>query len=128
MADCTQKHLKKINKVSRQLLSRILATHNNIQLSPLKSNLEITEEQLANRENKELAELTELSQKRQILITKLFKNNTAEKMNAESELVQEMIALDIELTANAKSSKQLITEQVLKVKKSKKITKSYQKY
>jgi len=39
-----------------------------------------------------------------------------------------MITLNNELTANAKLCKQAITEQLIKIKKSKKVTKSYQKY
>lgn len=120
---CTKKHLKEINEVSRQLLSRILAVQKDLQTSvqDLKSNEVIS----ANKENEEL---TELMEKRQILITQLFEQNTAEKISSEPELLQDMIALDSELTASSQLCKQAITEQVIKIKKSKKITKSYQKY
>lgn len=125
MGNNTKKSIEKINHVSRQLLSRILVMQTDSQVLPQEQNLKNTEIQSIDDKNKELAELTE---KRQILITNLFEQNTAENISSESELLQEMIALDSELTANAKLSKQAITEQMIKIKKSKKITKSYQKY
>ncbi|PKI14764.1 hypothetical protein [Colwellia sp. 12G3] len=128
MSNDTKKSLEEINEVSRQLLSRMLAIHRDSKTQPQVLDLDISEEQSANKENKKSAELTELTQKRQILITKLFKESTAENLNTESDLLQKMIALDSELTANAKLSKQAITAQVIKIKKSKKVTKSYQKY
>jgi hypothetical protein len=125
VADCTKKRLEEINEVSRQLLSRILAMQTDSQVFPQEHGLKNTKIQSIDDENKELTELTE---KRQLLITDLFEQNTADSISSESELLQEMIALDSELTANAKLSKQAITEQMIKIKKSKKVTKSYQKY
>jgi hypothetical protein len=115
--------IKQINDVSRQLLSRLLIIQKSMQTSP--QNLESDELQSANKENENL---TELMENRQALITKLFEKNTADNISSESELLQEMIILDSELSSNAKLSKQAITEQMIKIKRSKKITKSYQKY
>jgi hypothetical protein len=39
-----------------------------------------------------------------------------------------MISLDSELSKQSKAYKQLLAEQVIKLKKSKKVSKSYQKY
>ena len=78
--------------------------------------------------NKENKELTELMENRQTLITRLFEQNTAKDIRAEPELVLDMITLDNQLTANAELSKKVITEQVIKIKKSKKVAKSYKKY
>lgn len=125
MAGNTQKLLEEINTVSRQILSRILTMQTNSQVLPQDQDLKSTEISFINDENKEL---TKLIEKRKILITNLFEQNTAENISAESGLIQDMIALDNELTANAKLSKQAITEQMIKIKKSKKVTKSYQKY
>jgi len=125
VAGNTQKLLEEINTVSRQILSRILTMQTNSQVLPQDQDLKSTEISFINDENKEL---TKLIEKRKILITNLFEQNTAENISAESGLIQDMIALDNELTANAKLSKQAITEQMIKIKKSKKVTKSYQKY
>ena len=125
MADCTKKYIEEINEVSQQLLSRILSTNTDLSSPPQELDVENSEGQSANKESNEIAEMMK---KRQVLITKLFEQNTAKNISYESELIQEMIALDSELTANANLCKQAITEQVIKIKKSKKVTKSYQKY
>lgn len=125
MGNNTKKSIQQINDVSRQILSRILVMQTDSQVFSQEHGLKNTKIQSIDDENKELTELTE---KRKILITNLFEQNTIDNISSESDLLQEMIALDSELTANAKLSKQVITEQVIKVKKSKKITKSYQKY
>ena len=125
MSNDTKQSLEKINQVSRQLLSCILVLQIDLQVLPQERGLKNTETQSIDDKNKELTELTE---KRQILITNLFEQNTTDSISSELELLQEMIALDSELTANAKLSKQVITEQVIKIKKSNKVTKSYRKY
>lgn len=125
MADCAQSFLKEINKVSRQLLSRILETHEYSQTTPQELNLESSQDTPTKKENNDIAKLME---KRQTLIAQLFDKNTPENISSESELVEVMIMLNNELTANAKLCKQAITEQLIKIKNSKKVTKSYQKY
>lgn len=125
MAYCTKKYIEEINEVSRQLLSRIHSTNKDLRSPPQELDLENSEDQSANKESNEIAEMMK---KRQVLITTLFEQNTTKNISSESELIQEMIALDSELTANANLCKQAITEQVIKIKKSKKVTKSYQKY
>ncbi len=125
MAGCTKKCIEEINKVSRQLLSRILSTNTDLRSPPQELELGNTEDQTAEKESNEIADIME---KRQALITTLFEQNTAKNISSESELIKEMIALDSELTANAKLCKQALTDQVIKIKKSKKVTKSYQKY
>ncbi|PKH88725.1 hypothetical protein [Colwellia sp. Bg11-28] len=125
MGHNTKKSIQQINDVSRQVLSRILVMQTDSQVFPQEHGLKNTKIQSIDDENKELTELTE---KRQILITNLFEQNTADNISSELALLQEMITLDSELTTNAKLSKQAITEKMIKIKKSKKVTKSYQKY
>jgi hypothetical protein len=125
VSDDIKGSLEQINDVSRQLLSRILVMQKNPQEPLQEQDFKNTKIQSINDENKELIELTE---KRQILITNLFEQNSVDSISSEVDVLQEMITLDSELTANAKLSKKVITEQVIKIKKSKKITKSYQKY
>jgi hypothetical protein len=125
VTDSTKKCIKKINEVSRQLLSRILATHKETQTYPQELNKDNIEKRSSKKESNDIAKTME---NRQTLITRLFEQNTLENISSESELVEEMIILDNKLVANAKLCKQAITEQVVKIKKSKKVTKSYQKY
>ena len=125
MGNNTKKSIEKINHVSRLLLSRILVMQTDSYVLTQGQDLKKTEIQSIDDENEEL---TKLMEKRRVLITTLFEQNPADHISSESELLQEMIALDSELTATAKLSKQVITEQMIKIKKSKKITKSYQKY
>jgi len=125
VADNVKKLLEEINDVSRQLLSRILATHIDSQTNHQGLDLENSKDKAAKKESDDIANLMENRQK---LITQLFENNTPENISSESNLIDEMITLNNELTANAKLCKQAITEQLIKIKKSKKVTKSYQKY
>ncbi|AAZ28605.1 hypothetical protein [Colwellia psychrerythraea] len=125
MGNNTKKSIEQINDVSRQLLSRILVMQADSKILPQEQDLKNIKIQSIDDENKELTELTE---KRQILMTKLFEQNTADSISSESEVLEEMITLDSKLIANAKLSKQAITEKMIKIKKSKKVTKSYQKY
>lgn len=125
MGNNTKKSIEQINDMSRLLLSRILVMQTDSYVLTQGQDLKKTEIQSIDDESEEL---TKLMEKRRLLITTLFEQNTAGNISSESNLLQEMIALDSELTATAKLSKQAITEQMIKIKKSKKITKSYQKY
>jgi hypothetical protein len=121
----TKRFIEQINDVSRQILSRILATQKNVQLLPQELALEVTETQLTDKKNKELSKLIEQRQK---LISTLFKQNSSEDIGTQPKLLQEMISLDNELTANAELSKKAVSNQIIEIKKSKKIIKNYQKY
>jgi hypothetical protein len=117
--------IEEINEISRQLLSRILATQNNEQRSTLDLVLDVTQTQQTDEENKKLSKLME---QRKNLISTLFEQNSSESINSQSELLQEMVSLDNELTANAELSKKSVSNQIIEIKKSKKIAKTYQKY
>jgi hypothetical protein len=117
----TKESIERINDVSRQLLSCIQSVRTSLKPSNNKS-IENTESLPSNKE------LSELSTARQTLITHLFEHNATEDISSETVLLQEMLALDSELTANSTLSKQELAEQVVKLKKSKKVKKSYQKY
>ncbi|MBA6347366.1 hypothetical protein [Colwellia sp. BRX8-9] len=120
MPNNTKRFIEQINDISRQLLSRILLVQTSLQPTQNESSLESTEEQPSNEE------LTDLVTARQILITDLFEQNTSEDISSHMSLLQEMLTLDSELTTNSASCKQEIAEQVLNLKKSKKVSKSYQ--
>lgn len=125
MTSNTKGLIEEINEISRQLLSRILATQNNEQRSTLDLVLDVTQTQQTDEENKKLSKLME---QRKNLISTLFEQNSSESINSQSELLQEMVSLDNELTANAELSKKSVSNQIIEIKKSKKIAKTYQKY
>lgn len=72
--------------------------------------------------------LTELMANRDNLIHDLFEQNTHEEISIEFNLLNEMVSLDSKLSSQSKAYKKLLAEQVIKLKKSKKVSKSYQKY
>ncbi|MCP5079992.1 MAG: hypothetical protein GY951_18345 [Psychromonas sp.] len=122
MVNSTKKALEQINEVSRQLLSRILFVQNSIQEHKKVQAEPATNEQITDHE------LTKLMSKRQSLINCLFKQNTREEISLEINLLNEMVSLDSELSNKSQACKQALAEQVIKLKKSKKVKKSYQKY
>jgi len=118
--------LEQINEVSRQLLSRILSVQNTTQERTNvinESNDNSTTDHLI-KDN----ELTQLMTQREHLITCLLKEKTTEQLAQELDLLNEMVSLDSELTNSSQSCKETLAAQVIKLKKSKKVTKSYQKY
>ncbi|MBL0710363.1 MAG: hypothetical protein JJV99_05050 [Colwellia sp.] len=115
-----KKMLEKINKISRQLLSRILVVQNTIQEKPnVQYDSEVTEQVTEH-------ELTELMHQRQNLIRNLFEQYSADEVSLEVNLFDETVALDSELSKKSQLCKQDLAEQVIKLKKSKKVKKSYQ--
>lgn len=118
--------LEQINEVSRQLLSRILSVQNTTQEHTNvinESNNDSTSDRLI-KDN----ELTQLMTQREHLITCLLKEKTTKQLAQELDLLNEMVSLDSELTNSSQSCKETLAAQVIKLKKSKKVTKSYQKY
>lgn len=122
MASNIKASIEKINEVSRQLLSRIMSMQVNLQSLENNSLVENIESQPSDKE------LTNLVSTRHLLITQLFEQNNAEEISAQTTLLQEMLTLDSKLATNSALCKQAVAEQVIKLKKSKKVTKSYQKY
>ena len=119
--------LEQINEVSRQLLSRILTLYNQSQEKTESSNESLNDELTSDSKTLE-NKLTKLVTKRDGLIRSLFEQNTHEEISTELNLLNEMFLLDAKLSKQSKAFKQLLAEQVIKLKKSKKVSKSYQKY
>ena len=111
-----------INDLSRQLLSCML------------SGQEVSQEKTDTQEHPAAVntvtdkELTELLSQREGLIKDLFEQNTTQDIALALTLVNEMLALDAELAHKAQTCKQALAEQVLQLKKSVKVTQSYQEY
>jgi len=127
VATSTKSKLEKINNVSRQLLSRILSVRN----KALENTVMISESSGDESNSDELLTehaFTELMSEREGLIKSLFKEKTTSDITQELTLLNEMVALDNELSSQSKACKQILAEQVIRLKKSKKVSKSYQKY
>tara|TARA_R110001583_G_scaffold86759_2_gene226559 strand:+ start:6192 stop:6590 length:399 start_codon:yes stop_codon:yes gene_type:complete len=124
--------LKQINHVSRQLLSRIQDVQNGIQEKSQtqpdsSSDTRLTDNKLPDNELTD-SELTGLASNRQNLITHLFEHNLLEEIKAQLPLLNEMTSLDAELSIKSQACKHALAEQVMKLKKSKKMAHSYKKY
>lgn len=127
MTNGVKESLKQINHVSRQLLSRIEDMQNDIQEKSQaqrdsSSDTRLTDNKLPDNE------LTELASSRQSLITHLFEHNLLEEIKAQLPLLNEMTSLDAELSIKSQACKHALAEQVMKLKKSKKMAHSYKKY
>ena len=117
-----KKSLEQINELSRQLLSRILTMQKEIQQNSI--NINESNDDSSIIEN----ELTKLMSKRHTLILCLFEQKTVKEISQELILLNEMVSLDSELSDKSKTCKQSLAEQVIRLKKRKKVTKSYQKF
>ena len=122
VANDPKQSLEQINELSRQLLSLILDVQNKIQentiiINESNSNQSITEDAL-----------TELMSKRDKLIRFLFKQKTTDEIEQELTLLNEMVLLDSKLSSELQACKQILSDQVIRLKKRKKVAKSYQQY
>jgi len=127
MASGTKLALEQINKVSRQLLSRILAVQN----KALEKTVMISESSGDKANSNELLTehaFTKLMTQRESLIKALFKQNSTNDITHELTLLNEMVSLDSELSSQSQACKQILSEQVMIIKRSKKAAKSYQQY
>jgi cell division FtsZ-interacting protein ZapD len=117
--------LDNINQVSRQLLSCILAIEDNT-----KENQQSAKAQHQPNTNAQITdnELTQLMSKREQLIKGLFEQHTPEAIAQELTLVTDMLSLDSQLSSQASAYKTRLAAQVMQLKKSKKVTQSYQRY
>lgn len=127
MPNNTKQLLEKINEVSRQLLSQIL----DVQKKTLESTTIINESDTneseidsSEKDNKLIA----LMSNRDKQIRSLFKQKTTDEIALELSLLNEMVSLDNELSSESQACKKILAEHVIRLKKSKKVAKSYQKY
>lgn len=130
MTNNVKETLTQINHVSRQLLSRIQYMQTILQENPHTQAQTQTQGNSSTKTQKKdnEDELTELMSNRQCLITHLFEQYSAEEIKVEHLLINEMTTLDTELSIKSQVCKNTLAEQVIKLKKSKKVTNSYKKY
>jgi hypothetical protein len=123
----TKQQLEKINEVSRQLLSHLLTMQN--KLKEIKTDINASNNDDSNSSGLITdQELIELVATRHRLIHCLFEQNTHKEISKELNLLNRMIPLDTELSKHSEVCKQILAEHVIRLKKRKKISKSYQKY
>ena len=73
-------------------------------------------------------QLAKLVTERHALISQLFNTYTQEQLSVELPLINELVSLDNQLTSKSQHNKQTLAAKILKLKKSKKVSKLYQKY
>lgn len=121
MVNSVKETLIEINTLSRQLLSRI----NNIQ----NETESLSEEKKdSDKDSKSADTLESLMTLRQNQIKQLFENNKLDQIKAEQALLDELKYLDKELVNQSQICKNTLVQQVIKLKKSHRVTNSYQKY
>lgn len=120
------KNLEAIIKVSRQLLSQLdikmanaIATNNE---NVYNNNLSINTEQLNDEQ------LLSLSNVRHSLISQLFETYSQKQLSAELTMVNEIVTLDEQLSLLSKNNKQVLAQQMSKLKNSNKVRDLYKKY
>lgn len=114
--------LEKINKLSRQLLSRMHISQENIQ--KISGDVEGSNSVESSAESQSMKLMSE----REALIHLLFKQHGTEEIKSELSLLNKMVSLDEELTSKAQACKKTLSEQVIRLKKGRKVSQSYQKY
>lgn len=118
--------LIEINKLSRQILSRIEIIHGQVQEDHQKESINKTDS-IPSEPSIE-TELNVLLVNRQHLITQLFEQFKLEEIKEQSILLSELTSLDTELSQRSQLCKNALAAQVIKLKKSKKVANSYKKY
>jgi len=122
MPNNVQPLLENINKISRQILSRLNTLQKKSQENTSIVNEPTSFSTISNDELKELVA------KRDELIRYLFEQNKPDGLTQELTLLNEMVSLDGKLSSESQAFKKTLAGQVIKLKQGKKVTKSYQKY
>ena len=122
--------LETINEISRQILSCILSMHEETRenIAPtLKVEAKIDDDSSNEKVTTE-HDISEMMSKREKLIHIIFEQKTIEEISLERNLLNEMVSLDTKLSAQSKIYKKMLSDQVIKLKKSQKVKNVYQKY
>ena len=140
MSNTVQALLTKINDLSRQLLSSLadmpkkpntaspqIDSVKSLAASKHSAEQGSNDNNIANTDNA-VENLMPLMQQRQALIEQLFSEHRPEQISLAAESLQQMVDLDNALTQQASNTKQSFKQQVIALKNSKKVNKSYQKY
>jgi hypothetical protein len=121
-----QEDINAIIILSRQVMSllqdQLVRTENGLKITTTSSSEEIRRSQLTDEK------LSSLVSKRNALISQLFETYTQLQLGVEITFINELLSLDKDLTLIASMNKKELTEQILKLKKSKKVSNLYKKF
>jgi len=120
--------LETINELSRLILSQLNIRIENTEHESSQNKLPEVPPETADNDQYTDEQLAKLITERHNLIDLLFKTYSQVQLSVELALINEMVSLDQYLTSSSQQSKQALSEQVIKLKKSKKVTRLYQKY
>lgn len=122
--------LDEINKVSRHLLSCLLAVKNALQESTSIVDTSKTTPLNNTEHDKKVSQqyIEQLTANRDVLIHALFEQHNKEALAKELSLINEMVKLDNEISTNSTICKKILSQQVIKLKRSEKVSKKYQQY
>jgi len=120
--------LETINELSRLILSQLNIRIENTEHESSQDKLPEVSPETADNDQYTDEQLAKLITERHNLIDLLFKTYSQVQLSVGLALINEMVSLDQYLTSSSQQSKQALAEQVIKLKKSKKVTRLYQKY
>jgi len=120
--------LETINELSRLILSQLNIRIENTEHVSSQDKLPEVSPETADNDQYTDEQLAKLITERHNLIDLLFKTYSQVQLSVGLALINEMVSLDQYLTSSSQQSKQALAEQVIKLKKSKKVTRLYQKY
>ena len=128
MANIVKANLETINKLSQLLIAQLDIRIENTERDNSQQTLMAASPESSDDEQYSDQQLAKLVTERHALISQLFEIYTQEQLSGELQLINELISLDNQLTSKSQHNKQALAAKILKLKKSKKVTKLYQKY
>ena len=123
--------LESINKLSQLLMAQLDVRIENTERDNSQQTLTVassTNDTDQDSEQYSDQQLAKLVTERHALISQLFNTYTQEQLSVELPLINELVSLDNQLTSKSQHNKQTLAAKILKLKKSKKVSKIYQKY
>ncbi|NQZ26777.1 MAG: hypothetical protein HRT55_10720 [Colwellia sp.] len=119
--------LESINKLSQLLMAQLDVRIENTERDNSQQTLTVASS-TNDTEQYSDQQLAKLVTERHALISQLFNTYTQEQLSVELPLINELVSLDNQLTSKSQHNKQTLAAKILKLKKSKKVSKLYQKY
>ena len=119
--------LETINKLSQLLIAQLDARIENTERDNSQQTLTVASSTNDTDQDSD-QQLAKLVTERHALISQLFNTYTQEQLSVELPLINELVSLDNQLTSKSQHNKQTLAAKILKLKKSKKVSKLYQKY
>ena len=125
MSDSLKSRLNEVNDISRRLLCQFER-----QIDPLDSTASLDNTRSTTNDTSLLSDpqLLTLVTERNTLITFLLTHFNQTQLGEQLPLVNEMVMLDEKLSLKSQHNKKILSEQVLKLRKSQKVASLYKKY